>query len=86
MEDYPKTLLDFAGRFATEEACLEYLFKMRWPRRDFGAYAVGTREHGPQTEVCTVVPVVISKPLLPLVQFFKIQNCRCGFGFGPSGT
>lgn len=31
MEDYPKTLLEFAGRFATEEACLEYLFKIRWP-------------------------------------------------------
>lgn len=34
MEDYPKTLLEFAERFATEEACLEYLFKMRW-REDF---------------------------------------------------
>lgn len=31
MEDYPRTLLEFEERFATEEACLEYLFKMRWP-------------------------------------------------------
>ena len=31
MEDYPKTLLEFAERFANEEACLEYLFKIRWP-------------------------------------------------------
>ena len=31
MEDYPKTLLEFEGRFATEEACLEYLRKLRWP-------------------------------------------------------
>lgn len=31
MEDYPRTLLEFAERFATEEACLEYLFKIRWP-------------------------------------------------------
>lgn len=30
MEDYPKTLLEFAERFTTEEACLEYLFKIRW--------------------------------------------------------
>lgn len=31
MEDYPRTLLEFAERFATEEACLKYLFKFRWP-------------------------------------------------------
>lgn len=31
MEDYPKTLLEFEQRFATEEACLEYLVRMRWP-------------------------------------------------------
>jgi len=31
MEDYPKTLIEFEERFATEEACLEYLFKVRWP-------------------------------------------------------
>lgn len=31
MENYPKTLLEFEERFATEEACLEYLIKIRWP-------------------------------------------------------
>jgi len=31
MEDYPKTLLEFEERFGTEEACREYLFKLRWP-------------------------------------------------------
>lgn len=31
MEDYPKTLLEFEERFATEKACLEYLFNIRWP-------------------------------------------------------
>lgn len=31
MEDYPKTLLEFEQRFRTEEACIEYLFKLRWP-------------------------------------------------------
>lgn len=31
MEDYPKTLIEFEERFATEEACREYLFKIRWP-------------------------------------------------------
>src|SRR3990167_7787197 len=31
MEDYPKTLLEFEKRFTTEEACLEYLYQIRWP-------------------------------------------------------
>ncbi len=31
MEDYPKTLLEFEQRFVTEETCLDYLFKLRWP-------------------------------------------------------
>jgi transposase-like protein len=32
VEDYPKTLLEFEKRFSTEEACLEYLFQLRWPQ------------------------------------------------------
>ena len=31
MEDYPRTLLDFERRFATDEACREYLAQVRWP-------------------------------------------------------
>ena len=31
MEDYPRTALEFAERFRTEEACRQYLFAMRWP-------------------------------------------------------
>ncbi len=31
MEDYPKTLLEFERQFGTEVACIEYLFKLRWP-------------------------------------------------------
>ena len=30
-EDYPKTLIEMERRFATEEACREYLTKLRWP-------------------------------------------------------
>lgn len=30
-EDYPRTLLEFEARFATEEACREYLRQLRWP-------------------------------------------------------
>lgn len=31
MEDYPKTLMKFEQQFSTEQACLEYLCKIRWP-------------------------------------------------------
>lgn len=31
MEDYPKTLLEFEGRFSSEEACRDYLYQLRWP-------------------------------------------------------
>jgi transposase-like protein len=30
-EDYPKTLLEFQERFATEAACRDYLVALRWP-------------------------------------------------------
>jgi transposase-like protein len=31
MEEYPRTVLEFEDRFATEEACLRYLAGLRWP-------------------------------------------------------
>jgi transposase-like protein len=31
MEDYPRTIMEFEKRFATEEACHEYLYQFRWP-------------------------------------------------------
>lgn len=31
MEDYPRTLLEFEKRFATEAACRDYLARLRWP-------------------------------------------------------
>jgi len=32
MEEYPKTLIEMEQQFGTEEACIEYLFKLRWPQ------------------------------------------------------
>jgi transposase-like protein len=29
--DYPGTLLEFEGRFATDQACRDYLVRLRWP-------------------------------------------------------
>ena len=31
MKDYPTTLIEFERQFSTEEACRDYLFKLRWP-------------------------------------------------------
>lgn len=31
MEDYPKTLAELERRFATEAACVQYLYALRWP-------------------------------------------------------
>lgn len=31
VEDYPRTLMDLEQRFSTEEACREYLLRLRWP-------------------------------------------------------
>lgn len=31
VEDYPRTLMDVEKRFASEEACRDYLFALRWP-------------------------------------------------------
>jgi transposase-like protein len=31
VEDYPRTVLEFEQRFATEQACRDYLAKLRWP-------------------------------------------------------
>lgn len=32
MEDYPRTLPELEGWFSTEQACRDYLFRLRWPR------------------------------------------------------
>ena len=31
MEDYPRTVLELGERFSTEEACRDYLVRLRWP-------------------------------------------------------
>jgi transposase-like protein len=31
VEDYPRTILEFERRFATDQACREYLASLRWP-------------------------------------------------------
>src|SRR5450755_2432861 len=30
MDDYPRTIGEFEGRFSSEESCREYVFRLRW--------------------------------------------------------
>ena len=51
MEDYPRTLEEFEGRFATEQACREYLMQLRWPQ-GLCVPAVEGGELGPAGGAC----------------------------------
>jgi len=49
MEDYPRTLAEFESRFSTEDACLDFLYGLRWPNgfvcprcRHVGGWHVGS--------------------------------------------
>ena len=46
MEDYPRNLKEFDVRFASEEACREYLMQLRWPD-GFRCPRCGCRESSP---------------------------------------
>jgi transposase-like protein len=45
-EDYPRDLLEFERRFATDQACRQYLFELRWPE-GFVCPRCGGREAWP---------------------------------------
>ncbi len=44
VEDYPRTLVEFEDRFATEVACRTYLAQLRWPQ-GFGCPGCGAKVH-----------------------------------------
>ena len=52
VEDYPRTLED-EGRFATEQACREYLMQLRWPQ-GFVCPRCGGRMSSAQPGACPV--------------------------------
>ncbi|MBM4287526.1 MAG: transposase [Deltaproteobacteria bacterium] len=31
MEEYPKTMQEFEEKFSSEQSCIDYLFRIRWP-------------------------------------------------------
>jgi len=46
MEDYPRSLSEFEACFATEQACRDYLFRLRWPE-GFCCPRCGSRKSWP---------------------------------------
>ena len=50
MEDYPRDQLDFESRFASEQACRDYLFALRWPD-GFGCPGCGHERAWPVRKV-----------------------------------
>jgi len=65
MEDYPRTLAELETRFSSEEACREYLFRLRWPKgfccsRCGGAKAWPVRQILFQCSICGYQTSVIA--------------------------
>jgi hypothetical protein len=81
MEDYPRTLAEVEARFSTEEACREYLFRLRWPDgfrcpRCSGAKAWPVRKTLYQCSICGYQISVIAGTIFegtrkPLVVWFR---------------
>ena len=51
MEDYPRDLLEFEARFASEGACRDYLSALRWPE-GFRCPGCGHERAWPVCKVC----------------------------------
>jgi Transposase zinc-ribbon domain len=43
VEEYPHSLKEFDRQFATEQACRDYLFRLRWPKGFHCPCCSGTR-------------------------------------------
>ena len=81
MGDYPRTQAELEKRFATEEACVQYLFALRWPEgfvcpRCGGKKAWITKRGlsvcgSCQYQVSVKVGTIFEKSRLPLTTWFR---------------
>jgi transposase-like protein len=81
MEEYPRSLREFEKQFATEQACRDYLFRLRWPegfrclRCSSGRYwpvrsvLLECRECGHQTSV--TAGTIFQDTRKPLTDWFR---------------
>lgn len=78
---FPRSLAEFQSRFATEEACADYLFRSRWPEgfacpkcRSPDAYGIESRGlhqcRSCRYQVSLTAGTVLHRTRLPLRQWF----------------
>jgi transposase-like protein len=81
-EDYPATLLEFERRFATEDGCLQYLARLRWPEGfrcpRCSAARAWPRSHGGLLECAScaykasaTAGTILHRTRLPLTVWFR---------------
>ena len=85
MEDYPRDLLEFESRFATEEACRDYLFALRWPD-GFRCPSCGHERAWPVRKVWFECARCGRQTSVAPARSFKTHASRCGSGSGRCGT
>jgi transposase-like protein len=80
-EDYPRTLLELESRFGTNEACVEYLKRLRWPEGFICPHCGGRKSWkmvrnlflcaGCRKQVSVTAGTVFQDTRLPLVLWFR---------------
>jgi len=83
--DYPETLQEFDDWFATEQACLDYLQKLRWPDGFICPVCNGHKAWQMKTGLFRCATYISIKRLFLLQQFFKEPENRLDSGFRQFG-
>src|ERR1700740_1857048 len=84
MEDYPRNLVEFGERFATEEACISYLISLRWPN-GFGCRSVVGTGHGGEPVWRWSVLDVATRPRSQPAPGSRRPTNHCEYGSRPWG-
>ena len=85
MEDYPRTLEEFEGRFVTEQACREYLMQLRWPRGFACPRCGGQRARPSRRRGLLRCGQCDYQASLTAGTIFQDTVCRCAPGIGRCG-
>ena len=81
--DFPRTIMEFQERFATEAACLEYLAASRWPE-GFVCPVCGGRAPGCSSAgTCGSALAAACRPRSRRGRSCTGRAPRCGTGSGP---
>ena len=81
---YPKNVVELMDMFPTEESCLEYLSKLRWPDGYQCIRCSGKNIAKMGEDYTAARPANMIVPLF-LAPCFKAPINHCGYGFKLSG-